>query len=111
MKTPANGISLEAKREIVTEFIRLKDTEIRCLRRLQSQRGDATSQEHPGNPPERPGQQWPDESERPVTALDQALADRDALARIDGKTTHDAVSPGALLRKNVGFLLVITALR
>jgi hypothetical protein len=111
MKTAAKEISLEAKREIVTQFIRRKDAEIRCLRRLQGQRSDATSQQYSSSLTEPAGLHGQYQKERPVTALDQAVADRDALDEIDCKTAHDTVSPGALIRTNVGYILVSTALR
>jgi hypothetical protein len=110
MTSSANGISLEAKREIINEFIRHKDIEIRCFRRLQGQRANATLQDYTGNLPQRTGLQR-SQTERPVTALDQALADRDALDRLDSTTAHITVEPGALIRTNVGYILVSTALK
>jgi hypothetical protein len=108
MKTEENKITLATKKNILHEFIRLKETQLQQFSEAQQQRLDSSNKEDidKGHPVESPKAQMMDEIELQAATLDHLKEDIDILKRIEVETPHDTVSFGSLLRTNRGYILV-----
>ncbi|MBD0257497.1 MAG: hypothetical protein ICV83_17420 [Cytophagales bacterium] len=104
----ADEMTLATKREILAEFIRRKNAELDSLRQAQREQLDSANQEDidKQDPVESPKAQMMDEIELQATQLDRVQDDLQILHRLDVATVHDRVTPGSLVRTNVGYFLV-----
>jgi hypothetical protein len=109
--TTTSLMNLNTKRYILNEFIRRKETELQALRKVQQQQLDSANQQDIDNSnlSESPKSQMMDEIELQASRLDYLQAEIDILRRLNVKTAHNTVSPGSLIRTNIGYILVGTA--
>jgi hypothetical protein len=107
MKT-ALALNLIFKKDIVNEFIRLKQEQFQRLMLEQKERLDNANlyDTDKGDLLESPRQQMMAEIELQATRVDGVKAEIDRLKRIDLTKAYTQVAQGALIRANIGFILV-----
>jgi hypothetical protein len=107
MKT-ALALNLIFKKDIVNEFIRLKQEQFQRLMLEQKERLDNANlyDTDKGDLLESSRQQMMAEIELQATRVDGVKAEIDRLKRIDLTKAYTQVAQGALIRANIGFILV-----
>jgi hypothetical protein len=107
MKT-APALDMVVKRGIVNELIRLKQEQFQWLMLEQKEKLENANfyDIDEGDLLESPRQQMMAEIELQATRIDGVKADIDTLKRLDFKKAHKQVAHGALIRTNIGFILV-----
>jgi hypothetical protein len=108
MNTKENKMTLATKKNILHEFIRLKEAQLQQFSEAQQQRLDSSNEEDidKGDPVESPKAQMMEEIELQAATLVHLKEDIDTLKQIVVETPHDTVTFGALVRTNRGYILV-----
>jgi hypothetical protein len=102
------ALNLIVKKDIVNEFIRFKQEQFQRLMLEQKEKLENANLDDidKGDPLESPKQQMMAEIELQATRIDGVKADIDTLKRIDLTKAYTQVAHGALIRANIGFILV-----
>ncbi|MDO1449951.1 hypothetical protein Q0590_26970 [Rhodocytophaga aerolata] len=102
------ALDMIVKKDIVNELIRLKQEQFQRLMLEQKEKLENANLEDidKGDLLESPRQQMMAEIELQATRVDGVKADIDTLKRIDLTKAYTHVAHGALIRANIGFILV-----